>query len=194
MPSLVDRLGEIEAMMFLDRFFKPKPAVLAGKALYNAASAQARSPAFYAQLAAPDTLEGRFELYTLHVVLLLDRLKNDGSPFVAEARQCLFDAYVFGLDDALREIGVADTSVAKKMKKLAGAFYGRHKAYDTAFAALPDVAELNALVGRTLFDNAEDARAAPLAAYAAAARAALAQQDGLALVEGAAPAWPPITP
>jgi cytochrome b pre-mRNA-processing protein 3 len=181
-------------MMFLDRFFKPKPAVLAGRALYNAASVQARAPAFYAQLQAPDTLEGRFELYTLHVLLLLDRLKKDENPFVAEARQCLFDAYVFGLDDALREIGVSDTSVSKKMKKLAGAFYGRHKAYDAAFAALPDNAELEALIGRTLFDDAGDARAGPLASYAAVARAALAGQDALELVEGSSPAWPPAAP
>lgn len=178
--------------MFLDRFFKPKPAVAAGKALYDKASSQARSAAFYADLGAPDTLEGRFELYTLHVVLLLDRLKGDADPFVAEARQCLFDAYVRGLDDALREIGVSDVAVAKKMKKLAGAFYGRHGAYDAAFAALPDEAPLRDLIGRTLFDNAADARSAALASYVIAVRLALAGQETKALAEGAAPAWPPI--
>ena len=178
--------------MFLDRFFKPKPAAEAGRRLYAAASSQARSPAFYAALQAPDTMEGRFELYTLHVVLLLERLKND--PMVADARQALFDAYVHGLDDALREIGVSDVAVGKKMKKLAGAFYGRLKHYDAAFAALPDDAELKALIGRTLFGTEDDARAAPFASYAAAARAALAGQETSALVEETAPAWPPVVP
>ena len=174
--------------MFLDRFFRPKPATLAGRALYDAAAAQARRPVFYTELGAPDTLEGRFELYTLHVVLLLSRLQNAG-PAAAEVRQAVFDAYVRGLDDALREIGVADTSVGKKMKKLAGAFYGRLRAYETAFAALPEQGELKALIGRTLFDQAEDSRVDALASYVLAARAALADQSAESLIGGAAPAW-----
>lgn len=174
--------------MFLDRFFRPKPATLAGRALYDAAAAQARRPAFYTELGAPDTLEGRFELYTLHVVLLLSRLQNAG-PAAAEVRQAVFDAYVRGLDDALREIGVADTSVGKKMKKLAGAFYGRLRAYETAFAALPEQGELKALIGRTLFDQAEDSRVDALSSYVLAARAALADHSAESLIGGAAPAW-----
>jgi cytochrome b pre-mRNA-processing protein 3 len=174
--------------MFLDRFFRPKPATLAGRALYDAAAAQARRPTFYTDMGAPDTLEGRFELYTVHVVLLLNRLQDAGQGG-AEVRQAVFDAYVRGLDDALREIGVADTSVGKKMKKLAGAFYGRLRAYEAAFAVLPDDAELRALVGRTLFDDADDARAAGLAAYVLSARQSLTGQSSESLIEGAAPQW-----
>lgn len=175
--------------MFLDRFFRPKPATLAGRALYDAAATQARRPFFYADLGAPDTLEGRFELYTLHVVLVLDRLHQAGAP-AAEVRQAVFDAYVRGLDDALREIGVADTSVGKKMKKLAGAFYGRLRAYETAFAGLPDRTELDALIGRTVFGDGEDGRAAALAAYVLAARELLAGQPAESMIEGGAPSWP----
>lgn len=178
--------------MFLDRFFKPKPAVLAGRRLYDAAAAQARQAAFYADLGAPDTIEGRFELYTLHVVLLLDRLRNASDAYVADSRQSLFDAYVAGLDDAFREIGVSDTAIGKKMRKLAAVFFGRHKALDAAFAALPERDELTILIGRTLFEDEGDSRAAALAAYAAAARTALAGQDAVALVDSAAPAWPTI--
>ena len=174
--------------MFLDRFFRPKAATLAGRALYDAAALQARRPVFYTELGAPDTLEGRFELYTLHVVLLLDRLQNAG-PGAAEVRQAVFDAYVRGLDDALREIGVADTSVGKKMKKLAGAFYGRLRAYEAAFAALPEQGELSALVGRTLYEQPEDGRVAVLAAYVLATRASLAEQPADSLVAGDAPSW-----
>ena len=175
--------------MFLDRFFRPKPATVAGRALYDAAAAQARHPVFYTDFGTPDTLEGRFELYTLHVVLLLDRLHQAG-PGAAEVRQAVFDAYVRGLDDALREIGVAATSVGKKMKKLAGAFYGRLRAFEGAFAALPDDAELRALIGRTTFGDAEDGRAPRLAAYTVAARAALAAQEAESLIDGGAPVWP----
>ena len=55
----------------------------------------------------------------------------------AETAQALFDAYVAALDDALREMGVGDLSVGKKMRKLGEAFYGRVKSYEAAFAALP---------------------------------------------------------
>jgi cytochrome b pre-mRNA-processing protein 3 len=178
--------------MFLDQFFKPRPAALAGRRLYDAASSQARFPAFYADLGAPDTMEGRFELYTLHVILLIDRLKGEGA--LNEARQELFDAYIRGLDDAFREIGVSDTSVGKKVKKLAGHFYGRLRAYDAAFELLPELSALTALIGRNLFGVEDDARAGAFARYAAAARAALARQDAPSLADGTAPAWPPIAP
>ena len=127
--------------MFLSRFFRKRPAEAAGAALYASAAKQARQPAFYLAMGAPDTLEGRFELYTLHVILLIDRLSGQGEQ-AAETSQAAFDAYVRGLDDALREIGVGDLSMKKKMKKLAGAFYGRLQAWQEASATLPDTATL----------------------------------------------------
>ena len=60
----------------LKRFFQPRPARIAGEALYAAAAAQARTPGFYRELGVQDTREGRFELYTLHVILLMDRLRR----------------------------------------------------------------------------------------------------------------------
>ncbi|MBP7704926.1 MAG: ubiquinol-cytochrome C reductase, partial [Caulobacter sp.] len=62
----------------LNRLFKPRPAKVAGEALYSAAAAQARSPGFYCADGVADTREGRFELYSLHVILLLERLKGHG--------------------------------------------------------------------------------------------------------------------
>src|SRR5690348_4977091 len=116
-------------MMILDRLFRPKPAQTAGAALYAACVEQARSPRLYAEFAAPDTVEGRFEIYTLHVVLVLDRLLRQG-PEAAKVSQGLFDTYVRSLDDALREMGVGDLSVGKKMRRLGEAFYGRVKNYE----------------------------------------------------------------
>src|SRR4051812_39205327 len=102
--------------MKLSRLFSPRPAVLAGRRLYASAAAQARSPGLYAILGAPDTVEGRFELYSLHVALMLRRLKEQG-PQAAETAQGLFDAYIQALDDALREMGVGDLAVGKKMRR-----------------------------------------------------------------------------
>lgn len=141
-----------------------RPAELAGERLYAAAAAQARQPGFYIDGGVPDTPEGRFELYTLHVVVILHRLKRQGEQ-AAEAGQALFDTYVSHLDHALRELGVGDLSVGKKMRKLGEAFYGRAKAYDAALAALPDTSELKALIGRTLLEGAAPEQLAAMSAY-----------------------------
>ncbi len=148
--------------------------------------AQARQPVFYEALKAADTVEGRFELYTLHVVLLLHRLKGQGSQ-AAETAQGLFDAYLRGLDDALREMGVGDLSVGKKMRKLGEAFYGRVKSYDGALEALPATETLAAVIGRTV--GAQGGEVAPLVDYAVRANAILAGQSLQSLLEGNA-TWP----
>ena len=152
--------------------FKPRPAILAGRALYARAVDQAREPALYADLGAPDTVLGRFELYTVHVALLVRRLKGEGEQ-AAETAQGLFDAYLSGLDVALREIGVGDLSVAKKMKKLGRAFYGRVTAYDEGLSS-GDGEAVKALVSRTVLDGKGDAE--PLAHYIAEQAEALDAQ------------------
>jgi cytochrome b pre-mRNA-processing protein 3 len=168
----------------LKRLFKPRPAEAAGRALYPLAAAQARTPALYTELGAPDTPEGRFELYSLHVYLLLARLKGEG-PQAAEAGQALFDAFVKGLDDALREMGVGDLSVGKKMRRLGEAWYGRVKAYEAAVAALPDRGPLEALIARTLYADSPT-HAPAMADYVLAQRTHLAAQPIEALLEGRA--------
>ncbi len=137
----------------LKSLFKPRPAQTAGKALYAAAAHQARDATFYASLGVPDTGEGRFELYVLHVALLVRRLKGQGD-VAAETSQALFDTFVRSLDDGLREMGVGDLVVGKRMRKLAEAFYGRLRAFDEALGRLPDLSELEGLLGRTVLQAA----------------------------------------
>jgi len=169
----------------LKRLFKPRAAQIAGRALYLRAVEQAREPALYAELGAPDTTEGRFELYSLHVYLLLHRLKGQG-PRAAETGQALFDTYVKALDDALREMGVGDLAVGKRMRKLGEAFYGRVKSYEEAFTALPDVTPLEALVRRTVLDGAETPAPGALAQYVLRQREALAAAPVARLLAGEA--------
>jgi cytochrome b pre-mRNA-processing protein 3 len=161
--------------MILDRLFRPKPAQAVGRALYACVVDQARKPALYEALGAPDTYEGRFEIYTLHVVLLLDRLRRQGLR-AGETSQALFDTYVSALDDALREMGVGDLSVGKKMRKLGEAFYGRAKSYEEAFEALPDTAPLQALLARTVYAGVDAPPTPALTDYVLAQRGALAAQ------------------
>lgn len=172
--------------MILDRLFRPKAAQASGRALYAAVVEQARSPELYADLGAPDTIEGRFEVYSLHVVLLLDRLRGQSAQ-AADIAQALFDTYVQALDDALREMGVGDLSVGKKMRKLGEAFYGRARSYESALATLPDTADLEALLVRTVYAEADAAPAPRLASYVLKQRAALADASIDSLAAGSVP-------
>jgi len=169
------------------RWFKPRAAVLSGQTLFDGAVRQARSPAFYARLLAPDTVLGRFELYTLHVVLLAERLGGKG-PEAKEVCQAMFDAYLVNLDIALREMGVGDLSVGKKMKKLGQAFYGRMKSWE---AARDDPAAEAALILRTVYEGKEGVDPGPLARYLRTARAALAEQAEADIIRSGA-AWPQV--
>jgi cytochrome b pre-mRNA-processing protein 3 len=156
-------------------------------ALYGAIVAQARSVAFYADYRVPDTVEGRFDLIVLHLVLLLNRLGRS-----AEARlglgqallgQELFDVFCRDLDANLREMGVGDLAVPKRMQAFAEAFYGRQAAYLAALQAA-DQRVFEKALARNIFPAGNDAGAAQLAHYARAAVTSLDAQDDSALFRG----------
>ncbi len=175
--------------MLLQRLFAAPPRQAEGRALYAAAAAQARRPEFYRALGVADTVEGRFELYSLHVALLLIRLKGQGQ-IAAETAQHLFDAYVRSLDDALRDLGVSDVKVGRKMKALGQAFYGRLNSYEGAIQGLPASAgELEALLHRTALEERPEATAGALARYVTRADEDLKGQDLETLLEGRV-SWP----
>jgi cytochrome b pre-mRNA-processing protein 3 len=174
--------------VFVDRLLARKSQKSVARRLYDEAVAQGRQPMLYAQMGAPDTVEGRFEILTLHVILLIDRLEVDVRP-AAALRQALFDVYVSDLDGALREMSVGDLAVGKRMKKLGEAFYGRARAYKAAFQALPDLAMLRGVVARTILDGLACADPQPLATYAARRREGLAACETASLLEGRA-GWP----
>jgi len=168
--------------------FRQRGPKIVGRQLYDSVVERARQPVFYTDFAVSDSIEGRFELYSLHVILLLHRLKGQG-PQAADTAQALFDTFISQLDHALREIGVGDLSVAKKMRKLGEAFYGRAKHYDAALDADAD-SELEALIGRTAFEGAGELdRVEALALYVRRVRAALAAEPLETLLEGRVD-WP----
>ena len=162
-----------------ETLFKRGTAVTAGRELYAACAAAARRPAFYLALQVPDTVEGRFELYALHTLLVVLRLRG-AEPSGKDVSQALFDALLLGLDDGLRDMGVGDLSVGKKMRKLGAALYGRAKNLDLALAA-DDSSELEAFLIRTVYAGAEAGR---LASWVRAAQAALAAESDQDLLAG----------
>ena len=154
------------------QFLRGRRHERAGYLLYGAAVAAARAPVFYTDLGVPDTLDGRFDLVGLHVFLLIRRLRALPPPG-ADLAQAVFDAMFHDMDMNLREIGVGDMSIAKKVKQMWEAFHGRAAAYATALAA-GDAVALEAALARNVWRGA--ARPGQAAALA---RVALAQDAHL---------------
>jgi cytochrome b pre-mRNA-processing protein 3 len=150
--------------------------------LYGAIVAQARSVAFYSAYGVPDTVEGRFDLIVLHIVLLLGRFDRDGSP-VRGIGQKLFDVFCSDLDANLREMGTGDLAVPKRMRAFGEAFYGRQSAYLDALAASDD-RELENALARNIFHGVKGEGAGRLARYARAVLRDFADHDEGALLRG----------
>jgi cytochrome b pre-mRNA-processing protein 3 len=173
---------EIQAIpMILARFRRNSQAHTI-HALYGAIVAQARSVAFYAEYRVPDTVEGRFDLVVLHLVLLLNRLDRRAGATRGLGQE-LFDAFCRDLDANLREMGVGDLAVPKRMQAFAEAFYGRQAAYLAALGAA-DQRVFEKALARNIFPAGDDAGAAQLARYARAAVIRLDAQDDSALGGG----------
>jgi cytochrome b pre-mRNA-processing protein 3 len=169
--------------MFLSAFRKD-PRLDAAEALYLAAAGQALRPEFYASGGVPDSFEGRFELAALHLWLALARLKTAAA--ARETSQALVDAFFRRLDDALRESGVGDLSVGRRIRKLAEAFYGRARAYDAALAPEAPADGLAAALARNVFSSSDPATGAALAVYVRRAAAALSATSDQQLLAGGA--------
>jgi cytochrome b pre-mRNA-processing protein 3 len=132
--------------------FKRSGATPSVERVYADIVAAARAPALYRDLGVPDTVMGRFEALALHMSLALRRLK--GLPPPADSlSQELVDRFFADLDVALREIGIGDVSVPKKVKKLGAAFYGRLQAYDAALAEDAGAEDLEAAIARNVLEK-----------------------------------------
>jgi cytochrome b pre-mRNA-processing protein 3 len=154
------------------RWRRREPFREAGAALYRAAVAAAREPHPYAALRVPDTFDGRFDMVALHVALLIRRLRALPPPG-ADMAQAVFDAMFRDMDAILREQGVGDPSMAKRMRIMWNAFHGRATAYDAALNT-HDRGALEAALVRNVWRGR-----APGGAAAALARLALAQEQAL---------------
>ena len=168
----------LKKLLSLTKLLK-RPDTETAFAVYGSVVAQAREPAFYLDVPVPDTVDGRFEMIILHVFLLIDRLRGQGDK-AAELCQQLFDTLFDDMDRSLREMGVGDLSVGKKINTMAEAFYGRAGAYQDALDK-DDREELIGALTRNIFPevSAEDVSRAgieKLADYLAANRLELARQ------------------
>jgi cytochrome b pre-mRNA-processing protein 3 len=145
--------------------------------IYGMIVTQAREPVFYRDLSVPDTVNGRFDLLVLHLWMVLRRLKP--TPGGTGLAQTLFDRFCDDMDANLREMGVGDLTVPKRMQAFGEAFYGRAAAYDVALAAGQE--PLAQSLCKNILNGEAIEKARRLAIYAEAAIDALAATDEAAL-------------
>lgn len=172
----------------LRNLFRSRRSLSEAESLYALAADQARNPEFYTRLGVADRIDARFELYTLHVLLLVMRLRDEGD-VGAEVAQAVFDTYVSALDNTLRELGVGDISMAKKMRALGQSLYGRMKAYEPNLRD-GDSDALSDALARNVYGTEDVGDGRALADYALRTRSSLATQTFEAVL--ANPAWPEI--
>lgn len=173
----------------LPRWLAPSPTDERGEFLYRCAMARSRAAIFYAALGVPDSLDGRFDSLVLHVMLLVRRLGRE--PGTAPLAQAVCDAMFDDMDRTLREMGVGDLGVGRRVRQMGEALTGRIAAYDAALDADGDEAIAAALI-RNLYGTCpgtDPGQVAAVASYLRTADSALAGQEAVRLVaEG--PAFP----
>ena len=161
----------------------PSPGTI--EAIYGMIVTQAREPSFYRGLGVPDTVNGRFDLLVLHLWMVLRRFKSvEGG---ADLSQPLFDRFCDDMDANLREMGIGDLAVPKRMRAFGEAFYGRAAAYDLALLSGGE-ALAKALCKNVLNGEGID-KARRLAAYTETVIADLSCLDA-AMLRGAAWKFP----
>lgn len=173
-------------MFFKNLFGRQKPQRDAAQSLYLKAVEKARDPLFYTQLKVADTVDGRFDLIVVHVMLVMRRLRAAASGAVVA--QALFDFMFQDMDRSLREMGVGDLSVGRHIKTMAKAFYGRAEAYEAGIDEVADAgdAKLTAALRELIYrqDVPPDA-VAGLADYVMRADRHLQAQDAAQVASGA---------
>lgn len=188
-------IGGVKVIDLFKKIFAHRSRAAVAHGLYTRAVEQARQPAFYLTGGVEDSLDGRFDLIALHLWLVIQRLHRPGEGAAQFARAAAATqervlAVCFAdMDQSLREMGVGDLGVGKRIKDMAEAMFGRAAAYDTAvteFEVEGDRTALRAALERNVYRGAPPSGAALdwLTAYVIEAFAAVNEQELAALIEG----------
>jgi cytochrome b pre-mRNA-processing protein 3 len=155
--------------------FKKNRDADAVHAVYSAIVAQSRQPVFYAEWSVPDTVTGRFDMISLHIALLFRRLRGQTGP-EREFAQAVFDLFFADMDRSLREMGVTDMGVPKKIQKMGNIFFGLLAAIDAPMK-FQNRDGVRAALSRNIYDADDPEGAGHLADYVMMQDAHLATQS-----------------
>lgn len=151
-------------------------------AVYSAIVAQSRQPVFYADWGVPDTVTGRFDMISLHLALLFRRLRAETGN-QKEFSQAVFDLFFKDMDRSLREMGVGDLGVPKRIQKMGNIFFGLLAAMNEAMDR-GDVVELEQVIARNIYEGEVTPHVTALANYLMAEDRALSGQQADAITKG----------
>jgi len=116
----------------LSQIFKRERAEIRdARVVYRALMGQSRRPEFYGEGAVPDSYDGRIDFLTLHMAVVFTALKTHGDTG-SKLSQALYDVMIDDFDVALREEGLSDTGVVRRIKPMVNLFFERVKAYSEA--------------------------------------------------------------
>jgi cytochrome b pre-mRNA-processing protein 3 len=160
----------------------PAPTI---EVIYGMIVTRVREPVFYRDFGVPDTVDGRFDLLLLHLWMVLRRLRAAENGM--EPAQALFDRFCEDMDDNLREMGVGDLAVPRRMQAFGEAFYGRSRAYDFALGEGTEQVRgaLAQAIAKNILNGCDLDHAQALAAYTMATVTSLAACDDAAMLRGA---------
>lgn len=172
--------------MIFSKLFKSKPAYSEEvQALYRAIVAQSRLPAFYLHLDVADTVEGRYDMIMLHMFAVMRKLKTGGEE-TEVFTQSLYDLMFADMDLNLRELGVGDMGLARRVPRMAEAFYGRIIAYEEGLEADDSDETLKSALDRNLYRKTEasDESLTKMALYLRRISQDIAKSDLTPLLKG----------
>ncbi len=169
--------------MILKNLFSRSRATAPERTVYEAIVAQARQPLLYSRFGVPDSLDGRFDMLILHNDAVMCHLQAGSGEDQAFA-QLLIDELFRDMDRSLREMGVGDMGVGKRVKKMATVYYGRASAYSQARQR--DDASLAEALLRNVFagGDGKSAQAEQLASYSRLVHEAAARNERASIRQG----------
>jgi cytochrome b pre-mRNA-processing protein 3 len=176
----------LKPMSLLARLFGSKPAAGADprealRPLWHRIVELSRDPVLYRDDGVADTVSGRFDMITVILAVVLMRLERDR--VLAGEAALLTELFVEDMDGQLRESGVGDVVVGKKVGKLVSVLGGRLGALREARES-HDHGELEAALTRNV--TMQDGRdTAALAARVQAFDNQVAALDSKTLLAGA---------
>jgi cytochrome b pre-mRNA-processing protein 3 len=172
-------------------FRRPDPAHAAARALFDALAAKARSPEFYTTGGVQDSMDGRFDLLVLHAFLAMEALRAAGEAGKATGTHLATITFQ-SLEGALRDLGIGDMGMSRRIKAMANAFYGRLSVYSDA----GDESAMGDALLRNLYrgDAAMTSHAANMADYVLAALRRLRTPEAAAEALAGRIVFPPLAP
>jgi cytochrome b pre-mRNA-processing protein 3 len=165
------------------RLFRKDTATEPVYAVYRSIVAQSRQPRFYSDWGVPDTVTGRFDMISLHLALLFRRLRA-GDAAQKAFSQAVFDLFFKDMDRSLREMGVGDLGVPKRIQKMGNIFFGLLAAMNEAMDRDDQGALEGVLTRNILGEDAASPHVTALAAYLLSQDRRLALQPVKAILDG----------